>query len=104
MRHGQQSVLHITLPRLAYDTWRGHSSFAPTAGSVTLVSVYAPTLSARSDTKDDFYDKLRAIISSTPSKKQLVLLGDLNTRVGADHDSWPSCLGQFGVGKMDSNG
>ena len=75
-----------------------------TARPVTLVSVYALTLSATSYTKDEFYDKLTAIISSTPSKEQLVLLGDFNARVGTDHDSWPSCLGQFGVGKMNSNG
>ena len=24
--------------------------------------------------------------------------------VGADQDSWPSCLGPFGVGKMNENG
>lgn len=73
-------------------------------GPVTLVSVYAPTLSAMSEAKDEFYENLAAIIRSVPSKEQLVLLGDFNARVGADHDSWPSCLGQFGVGKMNENG
>ena len=75
-----------------------------TAGPVTLISVYAPTLSATPDTKDEFYDKLAATLSSIPSKEQLVLLGDFNARVGADHESWPSCLGQFGVGRMNDNG
>ena len=75
-----------------------------TAGPVSLVSVYAPTMSATSDTKDEFYENLAAIIYSVPNKEQLVLLGDFNARVGADHDTWPSCLGQFGVGKMNENG
>ena len=75
-----------------------------TAGPVTLVSVYAPTISATSDTKDEFYENLAAIISSVPNNEQLVLLGDFNARVGADHDTWPSCLGHFGVGKMNENG
>ena len=75
-----------------------------TAGPLTLVSVYAPTMSATSDTKDEFYENLAAIISSVPNNEQLVLLGDFNARVGADHDTWPSCLGQFGVGKMNENG
>ena len=66
-----------------------------TAGPVTLVSVYAPTMSATSDTKDEFYENLAAIISSVPNNEQLILLGDFNARVGADHDTWPSCIGQF---------
>ena len=75
-----------------------------TAGPVTLVSVYAPTMSATSDTKDELYENLAAIISSFPNNEQLILLGDFNARVGADHDTWPSCIGQFGVGKMNENG
>ena len=75
-----------------------------TAGPVTLVSVYAPTLSATSDIKDEFYENLAAIISSVPNNEQLVLMGDFNARAGADHDMWPSCLGQFGMGKMNENG
>ena len=71
-----------------------------TARLVTFVSVYSPTMSATSDTKDEFYENLAAIISSVPNNEQLVLLGDLNARVGADQDTWPSCLGQFGVSKM----
>ena len=55
-----------------------------TAGPVTLVSVYAPTLSATPDTKDEFYDQLSATISNISNKEQLILLGDFNARVGAD--------------------
>ena len=75
-----------------------------TTGPVTLISVYAPTLSATPDTKDIFYENLVSIIRNIPRKEQVVVLGDFNARVGADHDSWSSCLGQFGVGKMNENG
>ena len=61
-------------------------------------------MSATSDTKDEFYENLAAIISSVPNNEQLILLGDFNARVGADHDKWPSCMGQFGVGKINENG
>ena len=67
-------------------------------------SVYAPTMSATSDTKDELYENLAAIISSAPKNEQFVLLGDFNARLSADHDTWPSCLGQFGVGKMNEDG
>ena len=75
-----------------------------TEGPVTLVSVYAPTLSTTSDAKDEFYENLASTIRNIPSAEQLVLLGNFNARVGADNDLWPSCLGPFGVGKMNENG
>ena len=61
-------------------------------------------MSATSAIKDEFYENLAAIISSVPNNEQLVLLGDVNARVGANHDTWPSCLGLFGMGKMNENG
>ncbi|XP_037774546.1 uncharacterized protein LOC119571206 [Penaeus monodon] len=36
--------------------------------------------------------------------EDVLILGDFSVRVGADHDSWPSCLGHFGVGKINKNG
>ena len=51
-----------------------------------------------------FYENLASIIRNIPCKEQVVVLGNFNARVGADHDSWPSSLGQFGMGKMNENG
>ena len=58
-----------------------------TTGPVTLNSEYAPTLSAKPDTNDMFYENLASIIRNIASKEQIVVLGDFNARVGADHDS-----------------
>ena len=66
--------------------------------------MYAPMLSTTLDAKDEFYENLASTIRNITSTKQLVLLGDFNARVGADNDSWPSCLSPFGVGKMNENG
>ena len=63
------------------------------AGQSPLSAFYAPTMSATLDTKDEFYENFSAIISSVPNNEIHVLLGDFNARVGADHDTWPSCLG-----------
>ena len=73
-------------------------------GTATLVSVYAHTLYADEQVKDVFYSKLNLIVSKLPKHDQLVIPGDFNARVGADHDSWTPCLGHFGFGKMNSNG
>ncbi|XP_047471495.1 craniofacial development protein 2-like [Penaeus chinensis] len=71
---------------------------------VTLISVYAPTLMASSDTKDEFYENLCATLLKVPPKDQVILLGDFNARVGSDYEAWPSCLGKLNVGKVNENG
>lgn len=71
---------------------------------MTLISCYAPTMSCTEQESENFYDKLRSIVSKVPYGNKLVLLGDFNARVGNDHISWPGVLGRHGVGKMNSNG
>ncbi|XP_038066715.1 uncharacterized protein LOC119736778 [Patiria miniata] len=65
-----------------------------TDGPVNLVSAYAPTLYSSQEAKDEFYDQLQTVIQGIPSRELLLLLGDVNARVGADRDSWPTCLGR----------
>ena len=74
------------------------------AGMVSLISAYAPTLTSSAEAKDKFYDDLDTLIREIPEQEPVFLLGDFNARVGADHSSWPTCLGQFGVGRMNENG
>ncbi|XP_071508358.1 craniofacial development protein 2-like [Diadema antillarum] len=73
-------------------------------GPVPLVNAYAPTLTSTPEAKDEFYSNLSDVIRNIPDNEHLVLLGEFNARVGADHDSWSSCLGHFGVGKINENG
>ena len=75
-----------------------------TEGPFNLVCAYAPTLTATPETKNEFYESLASTVRNIPNSEQLALLGDFNARVGADHDSWPTCLGHHGVGKMNENG
>ena len=77
-----------------------HSS----AGPVTLISAYAPTLSSTTEVKHKFYDDLAAAIKKVREREPLFILGDFNARFGADHSSWATCLGHFGIGKMNENG
>ena len=62
------------------------------------------TLTSASELKDRFYDDLSAAISKVPPQDPLFIFGDFNARVGADHSSWPTCLGHFGIGNMNENG
>ena len=72
------------------------------AGLVTLISAHAPTLTFTPEARDEFYTNLKEAIKNIYNSDRLVLLGDLNARVSADHDSWSSCLGSFGM--INENG
>ena len=74
------------------------------SGPVSLISAYAPTLASTAEAKDKFYDDLSTPIRRIPDRELLFVAGDFNARVGVDHNSWPTCLGQFGIGKMNENG
>ena len=73
-------------------------------GLVSLTSAYALTLTSSSEVKDKYYDDLSTVISGVHKQEPLFILRDLNARVGTNHSSWPSCLGQFGVGTINESG
>jgi len=56
-------------------------------GPGTLISVYTPTLTSTAEAKDKFYRNLSEVVKNTPPKEHLIILGDYNARVGADHDA-----------------
>ena len=74
---------------------------------VTVVSVYAPAHRASVEMKDQFFDDLQAVISSTPPDDLLLVMGDFNARVGCGGDtdlSWLGVRGMFGVDRLNENG
>ena len=73
-------------------------------GNIRVINAYAPTLAASSDDKDSFYNQLEGAIREASRSERTILLGDMNARIGADHPSWPECIGKFGVGKINENG
>lgn len=70
----------------------------------TLISAYAPTMTSSEEVKNKFYDDLEAQIASVPKSDKLIILGDFNARVGADHISWKGVIGRHGIGNCNSNG
>jgi hypothetical protein len=73
-------------------------------GCIRVINAYAPTLAASSEEKDSFYNQLESTNREACHSERTVLLGDMNARIGADHSSWPHCIGKFGVGKINENG
>ena len=67
---------------------------------VTIISAYAPTLISCEEDKERFYETLDSLVKSTPVSDKLVVIGDFNARVGADHQSWEGVLGPQGVREL----
>ena len=71
---------------------------------VTIISVYAPTMTNTDDKIEKFYADLESILQDVPKSDKLVLLGDFNARVGTDWNTWEGVLGKHSTGKCNSNG
>jgi hypothetical protein len=72
--------------------------------AVTIISVYAPTMTNPDDVKAKFYEDLHATVNNLPRIEKIFLLGDFNARVGSNHETWGPVIGKHGIGKCNSNG
>ena len=70
----------------------------------TVLSVYAPTIPNPEENKEQFYSQLREVLSNVPKKDKLIINGDVNARVGQDHEKWEGVIGRHGTGKCNSKG
>ena len=95
--------------RIVYVAVKLQDSRSRKKVSVSVISVYAPTYNSFQEQKDIFYDDLQRAIDLVPEDHLLLVLGDLNVRVGSgspnrgDHQ-WTSVRGIHGVEKMNENG
>ena len=56
------------------------------------------------ENKEAFYNQLTGVLSGMPLTDKLLLIGDLNARIGRENDKWPLVMGKHGIGKCNSNG
>ena len=71
---------------------------------MTILSIYAPTLTSDDSSKDCFYAALRSTLGSIPLSDKIVLLGDFIARVGTNSHVWKGVIGKHGVGNNNSIG
>ncbi len=55
-------------------------------------------------TETIFYDKLQAFTEAVHIHDVLLIMGDLNDKVGHDNDGLESIIGKHGIGKRNENG
>ena len=70
---------------------------------MTIIAYYAPTEEAEEEEKDEFYKQLEEI-RTTPRHDVLMVIGDLNARVGEDNTGKERAMGTQGFGCANNNG
>ncbi|MES9976207.1 MAG: reverse transcriptase domain-containing protein [Candidatus Thiodiazotropha sp.] len=72
--------------------------------NITVISVYAPTLSADNSVKEEYYEALQQVVSGVPNRDILIIAGDWNARTGPPDDNTRGIIGKFGMGQRCDNG
>ena len=70
---------------------------------LTIIQCYTPTNEAEED-KGDWYEQLQQAVSRVPQHDMLLIMGDINAKVGDDNSKCGRAMGRHGCGVMNNNG
>ncbi|XP_071153731.1 craniofacial development protein 2-like [Mytilus edulis] len=71
---------------------------------LTVIQAYAPTNDAKEEEKEEFYQQLQDNGLSCNKNDMLIVMGDLNLKVGKDNSHMQEVLGKHGYGTINENG
>jgi len=71
---------------------------------VTIIMCYAPTNAAGDGEKEQFYNQLQSVLDKIPKRDMLILMGDMNAKVGQDNNRRENEMGTHGIGDMNEIG
>ena len=72
--------------------------------NITIIQCYAPTNESDEESKEDFYNQLQRETEKAPRHDLLVVMGDLNAKVGTDSTGYERVMGKHGIGTRNDNG
>ena len=65
------------------------------------MQAYAPTDDSKSEAKDQFYAEMQKLVENVGRRETLIVMGDLNARVGRNTKVWGSVLGCHGEDMLE---
>ena len=69
---------------------RFNSRFA----KLTIIQVYVPTNDAEDVSKEEFHEQLQREVEETARHDVLIVMGDLNAKIGQDNEGWEKVMGE----------
>jgi len=70
--------------------------------NMTVIQIYAPTTAAVEECVEGFYEQLQKTIDSIPKGDAIIIMGDMNAKVGEGTSS--QAMGRFGLGERNDAG
>nr|CAI5849927.1 unnamed protein product [Callosobruchus analis] len=70
----------------------------------SIVQCYAPTEISNKEQKEDFHEKLTGVLQKINKGDIIVMMGDLNAKVGNNNTNFEDIMGRHGVGTRNENG
>ena len=71
---------------------------------LSVIVCYAPIEDAEEEDKENFYNQLQATTEEVKTHDMLLIIGDMNARVGGDNRGREGTIGKHGLGVMNDNG
>ncbi|KAG6439844.1 hypothetical protein O3G_MSEX001136, partial [Manduca sexta] len=72
--------------------------------NLNLIQVYAPTSLAQPEDIKNFYSELENTITKMPNRELLLIMGDFNSKIGANSRQLSNSVGNFGLGIRNESG
>jgi hypothetical protein len=72
--------------------------------NVSVVQCYAPTNPTDRERKDEYYELLQSVLDKIPRRDILIVMGDMNAKVGSNNSGRERIMGKHGVGEINENG
>ena len=69
----------------------------------TIIQCYAPINDSEEDNTDTFYEQLQTEIATAPRHDILIVIGDMNAKVGSENYGIDRAMGKYGCGIMNDN-
>ena len=71
---------------------------------LTIILCYTPTNESDTEDKEDWYEQLQQAVAKVPQHDMLLIIGDMNAKVGSENFNCERAMGKHGCGVMNDNG
>jgi hypothetical protein len=71
---------------------------------ISVIQIYAPTNEATDDEKSKQIEQIQSIIETIPKHDILLMMGDMQAKIGKDNTEHEDVIGKHGLGEMNNNG
>lgn len=72
--------------------------------NISIIQCYAPTEPSEEDVKEEYYRTLKEALNDIPRRDIVIVMGDLNAKVGSDNEGLEHIMGRHGIGQANDNG